>query len=429
MHRDQQITIDGLTRIEGHGNIVVDIRDGSVKDVRLEVVEPPRFFEALLRGRHYEETAHIISRICGICSASHCSASLKAIEDALGIRVSAQTTLLRELALCAETIQSHILNLYFLVLRDMMGTPSALTILRTEPTTMEPALKLKALANHISTVLNGRSLHPIAFVPGGTTHLPERTELVEIRDRLYAATSLIERIWQRFKGFSPPEFELIREFISLRARRGYGFYHGIPYSSIDGTIEQADFASWITEYVASHSTAKQAKSPHGTYMVGALARLNNNHRRLKPLARRLLKDAPFTIPCHIPFMNNLAQIIECMHLVEYAIEIIDRLVSTGLKPSPPAGPTRYGRGIGIVEAPRGILYHSYTIGEDGTIESANCIIPTAQNLRSIEEDLRELTPRLIPSGKEAVVRWIEGLVRAYDPCISCSTHIMDVDFV
>ncbi len=429
MHKDHHIEIHEVTRVEGHGNIVVDVKNGAVKEVRLEIIESPRFFEALIKGRHYKEVPHIISRICGICSSSHTCASLKAVEDALGMKLSKRARLLRELTLCAETMQSHILHLYFLVLPDFMGTHSVLPILKDNPSLMEPGLRLKSLANQISTVLNGRPVHPIALFPGGTLHMPEKKELCKLKEHLEEATGLIRRAWETFCGFSTPEYEKVREFISLKPSSGYTMYDGTPFSSIDGPIEKENFASWLEEYVVAHSTAKHAKTPHGTYMVGALARLNNNYRRLKPLAKGLLKEAPFSVPCHIPFMNNLAQIIECMHLAEYAIELIDRLLSMGLEKEPLARPTRYGKGTGIVEAPRGILYHSYTINSDGTIEAANCIIPTAQNLRSIEDDLRGLVPELLPCSREEIVKGVEGLVRAYDPCISCSTHIMDVEFV
>ncbi len=429
MHRDHHIEIHEITRVEGHGNIVIDVKKGAVREVRLEIIESPRFFEAIVRGRHYREVPHIISRICGICSASHTCASLKAVESALGIGISRRTRLLRELTLCAETIQSHTLHLYFLVLPDMMGTHSVLPVLRDNPSLIEPGLKLKSLANYISTTLNGRPVHPISLVPGGTLHVPEKRELLDVKERLKEAVELIHTVWETFRGFSTPGFEKPREFISLRQKTGYSLYDGTPFSSTDGFIEKEHYASWLEEYVVTHSTAKHARTPRGTYMVGALARLNNNHRRLKPLAKGLLKDAPFSIPCHIPFMNNLAQVIECMHLAEYAMELIDMLLDTGLKKDPPRRPTRCGRGTGIVEAPRGILYHSYTINSEGFVESANCIIPTAQNLRSIEDDLRGLVPELLPCGREELIKGVEGLVRAYDPCISCSTHIMDVELV
>ncbi len=429
MHKDHHIEIRELTRVEGHGNIVIDIRKGTVREIRLEIIESPRFFEALIKGRHYQEVPHIISRICGICSASHTCASLKAVEDALGMRISRRTGLLRELCLCAETIQSHILHLYFLVLPDFVGTHSVLPLLRENPSLMEPGLKLKGLANHISTILNGRPVHPISLVPGGTLHMPEKGELIEMKERLEEATELLHRVWETFRGFSTPGFEKAREFISLKPSSGYGMYDGTPFSNIDGFIEKEDYAHWLEEHVVPHSTAKHARTRHGAYMVGALARLNNNHRRLMPLARSFLRDAPFSIPCHIPFMNNLAQVIECVHLAEYATELIDRLLDVGLEKEPPRKGTTWGRGTGMVEAPRGILYHSYTINSEGLIESANCIIPTAQNLSSIEEDLKGLVPGLLPCSREEIVKGVEGLVRAYDPCISCSTHIMDVEFV
>ncbi len=198
---------------------------------------------------------------------------------------------------------------------------------------------------------------------------------------------------------------------------------------MDYSIRPDDYTKKIKEYVVSHSTAKQAKSPKGAFMVGALARVSNNFKQLGPRAKKAAGKAGFRPPFANPFLNNMAQLIECFHMTEESIGIIDALLAAGLRPEPVKKPRSYGRGIGIVEAPRGTLYHDYTIGKDGLIEKADCVIPTAQNLRSIEEDLALFVPTIMDRPREDIRRAIESLVRAYDPCISCSTHFMDVKFV
>ncbi len=435
MHKNHSIKVDGLTRVEGHGNIVVNIKKGRVEELRLEIIESPRFFEVMLKGRHYSEAHHIMSRICGICAVSHTSASVKAVEDAMGIRISRQTRLLRELALCGETIQSHILHLYFMVLPDLLGQGSLLPLLESDPKTAKVGLSIKKTAGEICRVIGGRLVHPIAIIPGGMAHLPKIKELKTLRKDLKASFGQLDQALELFSGFSIPDFPesndkltAKKEFISLRTTRDYPIYHGEPYSSLSGPLTIKRYSRKIIETTIKHSTAKHARTKRGSFMVGALARINNNHRRLLPKARAAVKKADFTVPSTNPFLNNTAQLIECFHLTERTIKLIDQITEKGITRESPKKPTKYGRGTGIVEAPRGILYHRYTISRTGKIISANCMIPTAKNLGQIEKDLRAYVPTIIDLKKEEIRARIEQMVRAFDPCISCSSHIMKVSF-
>jgi coenzyme F420-reducing hydrogenase alpha subunit len=260
-------------------------------------------------------------------------------------------------------------------------------------------------------------------------HVPTVRELKDLKAQLRGSFDELEYALTFLKMTTIPRLEKAREFIALKTKGEYAIYDGDPTSSKKYSIKPADFTKKIKEYVMPHSTAKHARSPKGTFMVGALARLNNNMRQLKPRAKAAAKRAGLKPPFTNPFLNNMAQLIECFHLTEEAIEIIDKLLKMGPRLEPVGRPTGHGRGIGIVEAPRGTLYHDYTINRHGIIEEADCIIPTAMNLSSIDEDLRALVPSMLDKPKELIGKTIETLVRAYDPCISCSTHIMDVSFV
>lgn len=429
MKRDLNIKIHEITRVEGHGNIVIDIKKGRIKELKLEIIESPRFFEMMLRGRRFDEAQHIMSRICGICAVSHTSASLKAIEAAMDMKISRQSTLLRKLAFAGETLQSHILHVFFLVLPDLVGAGSIVPLLSSHPVMAKTGLELKRLANDICAVVGGRHIHPISLYPGGVVFTPKPQDLKRLRKSLEGSFAGLDATLEFLSKIPLPEFSLEREFVSLKAKGEYAIYDGAPVSSYKYAIEPQSYTKQIREYVVEHSTAKHSKTGHGTFMVGALARVNNNIRQLTPRAKAAAKTAGLKVPSCNPFMNNMAQLIECFHLTEEAVNYIDALLEAGLKPEPLAKPKGYGRGIGIVEAPRGTLYHEYEINKDGLIQSAECIIPTAQNLRSIEDDLRAFVPTILDRPKSEIAKSVETLVRAYDPCISCSTHIMDVSFI
>ncbi|MBI5886478.1 MAG: Ni/Fe hydrogenase subunit alpha [Deltaproteobacteria bacterium] len=430
MKKDLHIKIDEITRVEGHGNVVIDVRNGRVKEIKLEIIESPRFFEVMLRGRRYDEAQHIMSRICGICAVSHTSASLKAVEDAMGIRISRQSTLLRKLAFCGETLQSHILHLFFLVFPDFLGEGSIVPILKTHPEIAKKGLELKRLSNEVCAAVAGRHIHPISFFPGGVAYLPKVEELKRLRGLLKASFDDLEYTLELMERMPRREFPNLkaREFVSLKGKGEYAVYGGEPYSSKGSALKTANYSKKIKEYIVPHSAAKHARTSKGTYMVGALARVNNNWRQLGARGRKAAIEAGIRVPAYDPYLNNSAQLVECFQAVEDAISLIDELLDRGLRQEPLAKPKKYGRGVGIVEAPRGTLYHEYAIDRDGLVQSAVCIIPTAQNLRSIEDDMRSLVPAIIDRPREEIRGAIESLVRAYDPCISCSTHMMDVRF-
>jgi coenzyme F420-reducing hydrogenase alpha subunit len=432
---NQTVNVDvhHVTRIEGHGNIVVNGRDGKILDIRWEVPESPRFFEAMLRDRSWTEAAHITSRICAICSAGHTLASLKATEDAFGITPSRQTWLLRKLLSHGQMIQSHVLHVCFLVLPDLMGVGSVIPLAETHPDVVKLALRMKKLGNDIADVVGGRAVHPISACVGGFTKTPTEEQLADLRERLVVAVNDVETVVELLRGSAEkiPDFTRETEFISLKWDKEYPWIDGDICSSDAGIIPYSDYLAVTNEYMVPYSTAKRAKNKLSSYMVGALARFNNNSDQLGIVANDIAKALGLKPVCHNPFMNNVAQVVETAHCVEDAIATISELLDVGVGAEPVEVRPRAGRGVGAVEVPRGILFHDYVYDDKGIIREANLVIPTNQNHANIEDDMKAWTPAMIADGakQEEVAHSLEMLVRAYDPCISCSTHMLKVDFV
>jgi coenzyme F420-reducing hydrogenase alpha subunit len=365
----------------------------------------------------------------------HTTASVKAIEAACGIDVTEQTVLLRKLIFCGEQIQSHVLHLYFLAVPDFLGVGSVIPLARTHPDVVKRALRLKKLANDLCAIVGGRHIHPIAVQVGGFTHLPTPQELRDMRQRLTAAREDLADTVDLFAQIVVPDLTRDAEYVSLKVTDNgeYAFYDGDIVSTVDPTpTPVSQYRDRVLEEVVPHSTAKHCHSPNSpSYAVGALARFNNNYQQLHPAARQAAERLGLTGPVKNPFHNNTAQLIEVVHCIETAIELIDRLFDRGLTVEPLVEATNSGTGAGAAEVPRGVLFHEYTVDDDGRITDANLIIPTGQNLKNIEEDMRAFVPRLLEQelSREEITLKLEMLVRAYDPCISCSTHFLEVEWI
>lgn len=420
--RKIDIKVNQLTRVEGHGNIIVKATDGKVEEVRWEVTESPRFFEVMLRGRPWHETHVLASRICGICSVSHQLAALEATEAAFDIQPSEQTILLRKLLYCGEVIESHILHLYFLAGPDFLGVGSVFPLLDSHKDVVLHGLRLKKLGNDIIEVIGGRAVHPQAARVNGFGRLPGKQDLLYLQRKLKNALPDLEATVEFFKGFQLPEFSRETEFIALKHPKEYAFIRGNISSTDTGIATLEQYLEITNEYCVPHSTAKFAKHVRESYAVGALARINNNYEQLNPLAVKAAKELGLKPTCCNPFMNNIAQVVETIHEVEEGIGLIDQLLRTGIQEENIVVPIKAGRGIGAVEAPRGLLIHDYIYDDNGYIVKANCVIPTNQNHANIQHDLEALIPHYLNKGEDELRLLCEMLVRAYDPCISCSTH-------
>ncbi|MBC8479506.1 MAG: Ni/Fe hydrogenase subunit alpha [FCB group bacterium] len=433
MKKDLNINVHHLTRVEGHGNIVVNMKDGVLEKAQLDIVEAPRYFEAMLKGRSFHEAAIITSRICGICSLGHQMTSLKATEEALGLEISRQTEQLRKLAVHGATIQSNVLHAYFLAAPDFLNVGSVFPLVGTHPEVVVRALRMKRLANDIGDVITGRAVHPITIVPGGFTKLPTAGELKELRRRLVedAIPDVLETL-ETFLALAGaiPQFTRETEYISLRHDDEWALYDGDICSSDTGRVPVTEYLNVTNEFVVPHSSSKHAKYNRSSYMVGALARFNNNEDKLHDEAKKVAEALGLKAINYNPYMNTVAQVVEVVHCVYDSIDIIDKLLETGITDEKPnQRPTKHGRGCASTEVPRGILFHDYTYDHRGIIQKANCIIPTGQNLANIDDDMKKLVPEIIEKPREEIVLNLEMLVRAYDPCISCSVHMLDVEFV
>ncbi len=427
-----EVDVHHITRVEGHGNIYVNIDNGIVSKCEWSIPEAPRFFEAMVVGRSWNELHHITSRICGICSIGHTLASLKATEAAMGITISEQDLKLRKLALHAENMQSHILHVGFLVLPDLLGVGSVIPLASTHPNEVKTVLRLHRTANEMSNLICGRTTHPQRMLPGGFSKIPTMKELLALRQKLQESIPSLQAAAELFKSLADklPNFKRETEFIALTDPNEYALYDGKVASSDTGSAPAKEYLAFTNEYVVPQSTAKWAKHIRESYMVGALARLNINYKRLSPMAKETA-DAFNLIPmCYNPFMNSIAQLVEVVHSVEDSIRLINELEATGLKSQPdynlPEIKVKAGSGVGAVEVPRGILFHDYTYNERGICTKANCVIPTNQNHGNIQQDMNALVPKIAQKPQKEIELTLEMLVRAYDPCISCSTHVVKI---
>ena len=422
------IVVRQVTRIEGHGNIVLNAKDGKIEELRWEVPESPRFFEAMLQGREYENVPYIASRICGICSIAHTTASMQAVEAAFGIQPSEQTLLLRKLLYNAEIIESHVLHVYVLAVPDFVGVDSVFPLVETHKEAVLRAMRLKRLAYNLAELLAGRKTHPLSCVVGGFAKLPDLGELKAIRPRLEDALVDLDATVELLKTLSIPNFVRETEYIALKDPKEYAFISGQIASSDTGLTPLEQYTGVTNEFCVPHSTAKYTKNKRDSYMVGALARFNLNHNQLTPRAQNAAKELGLSAPCHNPFMITVAQVAETVHAIEESIQLIDQIVARGLKEEDNTVKVRAGRGVGVVEAPRGLLIHDYTFDEQGVLTNANCIIPTNQNHNNIQKDMEALVPLILSRPQDEIRLMLEMLVRAYDPCVSCSTHMLKVSF-
>jgi coenzyme F420-reducing hydrogenase alpha subunit len=423
------VDVHHITRVEGHGNIVVDVINGEIKQCELQVTETPRFFEAMLRGRPYQDASQITSRICGICAVGHATTSLRAVENALGVELSLQTKLLRRLNFLGEILDSHILHAYMLVAPDFLNVGSVIPLAKTAPEVVLRALRLKKLAGDLCKVICGRHTHPIAMTVGGFTHFPSTADLYELREQFVKLWPDVEETVALYQSLPIPHFERETEYIALRNEETYGFIDGDIASSDGGRWPINLYRSVTNEEVVQHSSAKHCSNQRDSYMVGALARFNLNHDLLHIRAKSAAAALDLKPGCTNPYMNTVAQVVEIAHCFVEGAQLIDALLEMEMAWEEPAKPQRLtGEGVGACEVPRGVLFHHYLI-EDGLLTGANCIIPTNQNVANVEADMRALIPSIMYKPQPEIAQRLEMLVRAYDPCISCSTHMLNVDFV
>ncbi len=422
---DQVLHVDNLARVEGEGSMHVVVKDGMVADVELRIFEPPRFFEAFLRGRAWTEPPDITARICGICPVAYQMSSCLAIESACGVTVPEELRLLRRLLYCGEWIESHSLHIYLLHAPDFLGYPGAIEMAADHGPIVERGLRLKKAGNALMTLVGGRAIHPVNVRVGGFYRLPSPAELRSIRPALERARDDAVATVALVAGFDFPDMVQHQEYVALRSPHGYPLESGSVVTSTGRAFEVADFGTHVVEEHVARSNALHARlDGQESYVVGPLARYALNHDQLGPLAREAAHDAGLGDECRNPFQSIVVRAVELVHATDEALRIIDGW--EGASAPFVDVPARAGIGYGATEAPRGLLYHRYELAKDGTILDATIVPPTSQNQRSIEADLRVFVQDRLDLPREELVRQCEQAIRNYDPCISCATHFLDL---
>ncbi len=421
------IKVDALARVEGEGSLTIRIEGTRATAVELRIFEPPRFFEAFLRGRAHTEVPDITARICGICPVAYQMSSCHAIEDALDVHVDGPLRSLRRLLYCGEWIESHSLHVFMLHAPDFLGYPDALAMAKDHPDAVKRGLRIKKAGNAIVALLGGREVHPINVRVGGFFRTPSRAELRALLPEIDWALEAVGDALQWAAGFSFPEFERDYEFVALRHDGEYPFCEGRIVSNKGLDTEARAFEDHIVEEQVTYSSALHARiRERGAYFCGPLARFNLNFDRLSDAAKEAARSVGLSAPCKNPFKSILVRLVEILHAFDEARRIIESY-------TPPDRPfvetkERAGRGYGCTEAPRGILFHRYTLDAQGTITDARIVPPTSQNQKTIEEDLFQMAATLARLPLADATWKAEQMVRNYDPCISCSTHFLDLRF-
>lgn len=421
--RSRTIKVDYLARVEGEGGLYVKIKNRAVVDVKLRIFEPPRFFEAFLRGRNHSEAPDITARICGICPIAYQTSSVTAMENAFGVKVEGQLRALRRLIYCGEYIESHVLHVYLLHAPDFLGYEDAIRMAKDFPDAVKNALKLKKIGNDLMTLVGGREIHPINMKVGGFYKVPNKKELETFVEPLkWARDAALETV-KLVATFDFPELEQDYEFVALRHPDEYPLFDGRLVSNKGLDIPIADFEKHFEELHVEHSTSLHCvHKEHGSYLVGPLARYALNFDRLTPSAQQAARAAKLDEVCRNPFKSIIVRSVETVYACEEALRIIKEYE----KPEKPAIDIvpKAGIGCGCSEAPRGILYHRYRLDENGVILDAKIVPPTSQNQGIIESDLREFVSRNLALSNEKLTWQCEQAVRNYDPCISCSCHFL-----
>ena len=422
---ERTIRVSELGRVEGEGALHVRIKDGTVNEVRLEIYEPPRFFETLLRGRSYMDPIDITARICGICPVAYQMSAAAAIEDACGATVSKPIRDLRRLIYCGEWIESHALHIYLLHAPDFLGYDSGIEMAREHGDRVRAGLALKKAGNQIVEVVGGRPVHPVNPRVGGFHRAPSRAELDPLLEPLERAYEVARETVRWTAGFDFPALEPDVELISLSHPDEYPMLGDRIVSTRGLDIPVSAFADEFHEDQSGHSTALISRHRGRPYLLGPLARFALNFDKLSADVRDEAAAAGIDASCRNPFRSIVVRALETMEACAIALKIVRDYVE------PPSGfvavAPRAGTGHGATEAPRGILYHRYGIDANGLIEHATIVPPTSQNQLAIEDDLRSVVAANLHLPNDRLQRLSEQTIRNYDPCISCATHFLRVE--
>lgn len=427
MSQVMEIRVDYVARVEGQAEILVKVAGGRVEEAKLAVFEPPRFFESFMIGRRCGEAHEIASRICGICHVPHQVAALEAVEDGLGIEVDDQTRALRKLLNYANHISSHALSVYFLSIPDYFGKPDVISMASEHPDLVRNAIRLKKVGDDITERFGGRAIHPVTLVVNGFTRIPTKADLEWAKRELLAMKGFAMEGIDFVADLDMPDFERRCEHIALSQADQYAINEGRLISTEGLDISPREYRAHIEEAHTDYSWTKRSiVKGRDSFLVGPLARVNLNFDKLSDDAREAARRVGFKPPVFNPFMAVLARAIELINAIDDSVSIIENLKIEKGPVTEESFEVKAGDGFAIVEAPRGILYHNYSFDSKGVIKKADVVTPTAHNSRNIERDLEALAPELREISPEEAKLKCEMLVRAYDPCISCSVHLVEV---
>jgi coenzyme F420-reducing hydrogenase alpha subunit len=419
------IKVDALARVEGEGALTVVVRDGKIEDLQFRIFEPPRFFEAFLRGRSPAELPDLTARICGICPVAYQMSSVHAVERAIGVSVPTPVRELRRLLYCGEWIESHALHIYLLHAPDFLGYEDALRMAKDHRDAVERGLRLKKAGNAIVAALGGREVHPVNVRLGGFYKAPSRSDFAPLAETLKRARDEAVETVAWTASLPIPDLEPAYPLVSLRHPDEYPFNEGRVASDRGLDIDVSEYENHFTEeHVARSNALHSTLKGHGPYLTGPLARYSLNSDRLSPIAKDAAKKAGLGPVCRNPFRSIVVRAVETLYAVDEAL----RILGSYEPPDPPAvpAPLRPGTGWAATEAPRGLLWHRYRIGADGLLAEAKIVPPTSQNQKAIEEDLRDVVEANLRLPEDKLRDRCEQAIRNYDPCISCATHFLDL---
>ena len=417
------LKINHIAKMEGHAGFMASVLDGDVKSAKIEVQEGIRLIEGLLIGRNYKDMPIVAQRICGICPVVHNLTAIKALENAMGVAVSAETEKLRSVLEHAQIIHSHALHLFFLSLADFLDIDNDIKLIKDYPEETKKALRIREYGMEIVKVIGGRVVHPLTNEVGGFKKAPDKEALQKIISDSGEILKTAKELGEFFKKLRIPEFSRETEYVALGKKGEYAIYDGDIISNWNLHISVEKFEENFSELQKQREVIKKVEHQGKSYMVGAIARINLNRSALRPTAFEYLASLKWKFPNYNPFNNILAQMTEVIHCIEQTEKLCRELINSNLENVLTKDyAVRAGTGVAAVEAPRGTLYYHVETDEKGYIKNTNIITPTAQFLANLEDDITEYIPQIIRLGDSERQRKLRGFIRAYDPCISCAVH-------
>jgi coenzyme F420-reducing hydrogenase alpha subunit len=424
--KNKTIKVDLLTRVEGEGALHIKINQGKVKDVQLKIFEPPRFFEAFLRGRDFREAPDITSRICGICPIAYQMSASLAMEDICGVKVEGQIEALRHLIYYGEWIESHVLHVFMLNAPDFFQAANVVHLAQIYPDLVTNALRMKKVGNAIMAAIGGREVHPVNLRVGGFYKAPERRDLNKLLPEIQWAKDAAVDAAKFISTWDFKDFTSDYEYIALSSPDTYAIIGGNIVSNKGINVPVNEYDHILVEEHVAHSTALHSRTSTGEYcLMGPLARFNLNYEQLSPLAKEVATHIGLESNCNNPFKSILVRMVEVIYALDEAEKIINSYVVP--KYSFVEAKPKAGTGYGCTEAPRGSCYHRYTIDDMGIIKDVKIVAPTSVNQARIEKDLWALVQHNIELPDDELKFHCERAIRNYDPCISCSTHFLRMD--